>query len=337
MFAVVVATMAAAAVSVVTSVFARRSGGSPELRKQLAWLGYVGVFTVVWILVLAPGAALNPGGGDSVGTVLWVLMVLMPVVGIPVACVVAVLKYRLYAGLVVRRAGRGPPASPAGRGDARIVHESGRSADAGPVVVPLVGERCPPLALRQDRQPLQDRGRRLCRHPCSSFNSAAEITCSPAMRSARPSASTGVSVSAAHISSSGESRPAVSSAMASCMAAAMASRVRPSRAWPRRASSSAGMVSATTVSLGAACARAGGLSPVADWGACLTFLAVPAVAGPSAEAPGRGVRRVVRAPAGRLGQAIPAMDPHDRQHGASCEIVQDRTGAGGRRTADGGR
>ncbi len=94
-FAVVVATMAAA-VSVVTSVFARRRGASPELRKQLAWLGHVGLLTVIWILVLAPGAAINPGSRDSLGTVLWVLMVLTPVVGIPVACVVAVLKYRLY-------------------------------------------------------------------------------------------------------------------------------------------------------------------------------------------------------------------------------------------------
>ena len=93
-FAVVIATMAAA-VSV-ASVFARRCRTSPELRKQLAWLGYVGVLTVLWILVLAPGVAINPGSPGSLGTVLWVLMVLTPVVGIPVACVVAVLKYRLY-------------------------------------------------------------------------------------------------------------------------------------------------------------------------------------------------------------------------------------------------
>jgi hypothetical protein len=78
------------------SVFARRRGASPELRKQLAWLGYVGIVTVFWILILAPGAAINPGQGDTLGTVLWTLMILTPVVGIPVACVVAVLKYRLY-------------------------------------------------------------------------------------------------------------------------------------------------------------------------------------------------------------------------------------------------
>ena len=43
------------------------------------------------------------------------------------------------------------------------------------------------------------------------------------MKSPRPSASVGVSASAAHVSSSGESRPAVSSAIASCMAAAKVS------------------------------------------------------------------------------------------------------------------
>ena len=93
--AVVIATFAAA-LCAVASVFARRRGASPELRKQLAWLGYVGIVTVFWILVLGTGAVLSPGGNDTLGTVLWVVMVLTPVVGIPVACVVAVLKYRLY-------------------------------------------------------------------------------------------------------------------------------------------------------------------------------------------------------------------------------------------------
>ena len=93
--AVVIAAFAAA-LCAVASVFARRRGASPELRKQLAWLGYVGVVTVFWILLLVPGAALSPGDNSSLGTVLWVVMILTPVIGIPVACVVAVLKYRLY-------------------------------------------------------------------------------------------------------------------------------------------------------------------------------------------------------------------------------------------------
>ncbi len=92
----VAAATFAAAVCAVASVFARRRGASPERRKQLAWLGYVGIVTVFWILLLAPGAALSPGRNDSLSTVLWIVMILTPVVGIPVACVVAVLKYRLY-------------------------------------------------------------------------------------------------------------------------------------------------------------------------------------------------------------------------------------------------
>jgi hypothetical protein len=83
---VVIATFAAA-LCAVASVFVRRRGASPELRKQLAWLGYVGVVAVFWILLLAPGAAVSPGRNDSLGTVLWVVMILTPVVGIPVACV----------------------------------------------------------------------------------------------------------------------------------------------------------------------------------------------------------------------------------------------------------
>jgi hypothetical protein len=93
--AVVVATFAAA-LCAVASVFARRRGASPERRKQLAWLGYVGIVTVFWIVVLGTGAILSPGRNNTLGTVLWIVMILTPVVGIPVACVVAVLKYRLY-------------------------------------------------------------------------------------------------------------------------------------------------------------------------------------------------------------------------------------------------
>ena len=40
------------AIAVVASVFARRRGASPERRQQLAWLGYVGALTVVWILAM---------------------------------------------------------------------------------------------------------------------------------------------------------------------------------------------------------------------------------------------------------------------------------------------
>jgi len=92
-------------IAVVASVFARRRGASPERRQQLAWLGYVGALTVAWILCLVLVSWLAPGPANGwLGALLWGLVVLTPVVGIPVACVVAVLKYRLYdLGRVVSR------------------------------------------------------------------------------------------------------------------------------------------------------------------------------------------------------------------------------------------
>ena len=37
-----------------------------------------------------------PGAADWIGTVLWTLLTLTPVAGMPLACVAAVLRYRLY-------------------------------------------------------------------------------------------------------------------------------------------------------------------------------------------------------------------------------------------------
>jgi hypothetical protein len=90
---------------VVASVFVRRRGASPERRQQLAWLGYVGVMTVVWIVLLALSNLLVRGRDNGLVTaVFWSLMFLTAVAGIPVACVVAVLKYRLYdLGRIVSR------------------------------------------------------------------------------------------------------------------------------------------------------------------------------------------------------------------------------------------
>ena len=58
---------------------------------------------------------------------------------------------------------------------------------------------------------------------CSSRSRSSEITCMPAMKLPRPSASCGMRACAAHASSSGESRPAVRRPIASCMAAASVS------------------------------------------------------------------------------------------------------------------
>ena len=90
------ALAAVTAVLVVTSVFVRRRGAGAEQRKQLAWLGYVGLMTAGSVPVFLVGSLFAHGASAWLLFTLWSLMVLTPVAGIPVACAVAVLKYRLY-------------------------------------------------------------------------------------------------------------------------------------------------------------------------------------------------------------------------------------------------
>jgi signal transduction histidine kinase len=89
----------------VLSVLARRRGAAAELRQQLAWLGYVGVMFVVFAIPgIAYAGATHGGGNSPVGTVLFALFGGTALLGIPVACAVAVLKYRLYdLDVVVRK------------------------------------------------------------------------------------------------------------------------------------------------------------------------------------------------------------------------------------------
>jgi hypothetical protein len=87
----------AAGVLVVVSVFVRRRGASAERRKQLAWLGYVGLMTVIWAAALVVASVAARGASNGwLGTLLWSFLVCTPVAGVPLACAVAVLKYRLY-------------------------------------------------------------------------------------------------------------------------------------------------------------------------------------------------------------------------------------------------
>ena len=80
----------------VASVFARRRRASAELRKQLAWLGYVGLMTAMWVVALLIYGLATHFANGPLGTIIWSFIEITPVAGIPLACAVAVLKYRLY-------------------------------------------------------------------------------------------------------------------------------------------------------------------------------------------------------------------------------------------------
>ena len=84
------------AVLALASVFVRRRGASAELRQQLAWLAYVGALTAGFAVVMI---VLHPGHRRRtrlLGNILFVLAFGTPIFGIPMACAVAVLRYRLY-------------------------------------------------------------------------------------------------------------------------------------------------------------------------------------------------------------------------------------------------
>jgi signal transduction histidine kinase len=83
------------AVLALASVFVRRRTASAELRQQLAWLAYVGVLTVVTAAVMVC-YLLATASDTLLGDILFILTLGTPIFGIPLACAVAVLRYRLY-------------------------------------------------------------------------------------------------------------------------------------------------------------------------------------------------------------------------------------------------
>ncbi len=80
------------------------TSGNPQsapvfLRSSKETRIWVGLMTAFWAVVLLAAGLVAPTAGAAngwLGTLIWTLMVLTPVAGIPLACVVAVLKYRLY-------------------------------------------------------------------------------------------------------------------------------------------------------------------------------------------------------------------------------------------------
>ena len=86
----------------------RRSHG--EERQQIRWLAYVGIaagvaFALEIVLNIIFGDAPSPGIGAALQSAAFLLFVLIILLGIPAACGVAVLKYRLYdLDIVIRKA-----------------------------------------------------------------------------------------------------------------------------------------------------------------------------------------------------------------------------------------
>jgi signal transduction histidine kinase len=90
----------------VTALIVRYRRAGSEERQQIRWLAYVGVATIVSIL---SAFATDPGEADSgvllvVNNVLFYTAFALLVLGIPLACGIAILKYRLYdLDVVVRK------------------------------------------------------------------------------------------------------------------------------------------------------------------------------------------------------------------------------------------
>jgi signal transduction histidine kinase len=72
----------------------RRARG--DERQQLRWLAYVGVFALAVLITMFVLDPLTGGGSSGLEDVLWILFVASLTIGIPAACGVALLKYRLY-------------------------------------------------------------------------------------------------------------------------------------------------------------------------------------------------------------------------------------------------
>ena len=85
------------------AIVVRVRGASGEVRQQVKWLAFVGVAFLVEFIVGVPLTALTQDNGAA-GSVWFVALFLTLVIGIPLACAVAILKYRLYdLDVVIRK------------------------------------------------------------------------------------------------------------------------------------------------------------------------------------------------------------------------------------------
>jgi signal transduction histidine kinase len=96
-----------AAVLSAAAIVVRFRGSTGDLRQQIKWLAFVAVlfFAEFFALALLDPVLGEGRTGDAVGNALFALMFLTLVLGIPLACTVALLKHGLYElDIVVRKA-----------------------------------------------------------------------------------------------------------------------------------------------------------------------------------------------------------------------------------------
>jgi signal transduction histidine kinase len=96
----------AAAILAGIAIAVRYLGASPDVRQQIRWLRFVGVAFLIELAASIIGGAVAGGdAGNDVGDLLFMAGFITLAVGIPVACGVAIMKYRLYdLDLVIRKA-----------------------------------------------------------------------------------------------------------------------------------------------------------------------------------------------------------------------------------------
>ena len=95
------ACIVVAAVASIVSLVVRFRRARGEERQQLKWLMLVGVAGLILFLSLIIAGAVGPEGDKGVDDVLWSILVVVLIVGIPGATALAIFRYRLYAVDVV--------------------------------------------------------------------------------------------------------------------------------------------------------------------------------------------------------------------------------------------
>src|SRR4029453_5748026 len=90
------------------AIFVRFRGASQEVRQQIKWLAFVAVAFIVELVTTFVVLAIvgdRPDIGGAVGNIIFGVWMATLVFGIPLACGIAILKYRLYdLDIVVRKA-----------------------------------------------------------------------------------------------------------------------------------------------------------------------------------------------------------------------------------------